>query len=250
VNVRAVNAESRTDQVAVRSAAGISRADIQAAVQEHFPEVLRAAPTESASLLFVVGPDGAVKRSERTQLRTRVTGTSPAPDAQVRVSELRAAGDGERMKTETENAMVDVISFAPGQMGPGRVEVLWIRELAPGDVATRVVVDSMRLPRRTAVRTAEQPTAAGEPSATMTAEQAAGYVSRYMPEVAANGTTAEFVWFLADAGGTIVDQGTSENSEPLNAVANGGFESVHVFSAETVMVNGHPVSVIYVRLKA
>ena len=70
-----------------------------------------------------------------------------------------------------------------------------------------------------------------------------------MPQVARDGTTAEFVWFLADAAGQVIRHGDTSTSQQLDAHAN-DLQNVQVFKGESVVINGHEVPVVYARLKA
>ena len=138
--------ESATGVVAMRSNVRISRAAIEAAVREHYPQVFRAAPTDRAHLLFVLDPEGRVVRHEQLRERT----PAPGGHAEVRVTqgqpsrERRAAGDREIM---------DVIDFAPGQMGAGRVEVVWIRNLTDEELRATRVTTRERVPAGAAPKT-------------------------------------------------------------------------------------------------
>ncbi|HEX6909718.1 MAG TPA: M56 family metallopeptidase [Longimicrobium sp.] len=117
----------------------ISRAAIDAAVRAHYPEVFTAAPTDHASLLFVIGEDGDVERHER--LRMRRPGPSPHEPAQALRSRARTAMDDE----SPEGTIADLVTFSPGQMGPGRVEVLWMRKLSEDQMVATVEVDTVRV---------------------------------------------------------------------------------------------------------
>jgi hypothetical protein len=221
--------------------AGISRADIERGVRAHYPEVFSAAPTDEASLLFVVNPDGTIQRHERVQLRRPGVAQSPPPETLGRVRQASKMSDD-----EMRQSMVDVVGFSPGQMGPGKVDVLWIRNLA---------VDELVTTRETRRERMEQPSGPSQlrvpqnSRLEITEAQAREYVARYLPEVAANGTTAEFVWIIADASGQVVEYGDSRNSEALNREPE-RIGNVQVFKTETLVFNGHPTSLVYVRLKA
>jgi hypothetical protein len=65
--------------------------------------------------------------------------------------------------------------------------------------------------------------------------------------VARNGTTAEYVWFLADASGRIIRRGDSQNEKEFYARAEG---EVLVFAPEYLRFNGHPVTVMYGRTES
>lgn len=281
---------SETAMVTEARASGvrISRAAIDAAVREHYPEVFSASAADTTMLMFMLNEAGEVQRHERMQMRRM--GAVPTDAAQ------RETMMSVRMEVDSrdpDNALIDLVTFAPGQMGPGRVEVIWVRELGDERLVTNVVVDTLRVPAgeqlRTPAATGERiyvdemiPTPAGaaptgeritipvdemraervpeasrmrtpapaqaQPSL-ITAEQARGYVERYMPQVARNGTDQEFVWFMADAGGAIVRHGDTRTSEALNAQVN-DLENVQVFKGESIVINGHPIPVIYARLKS
>ena len=234
----------RTEVSALTGARGsnvrISRAAIESAVRAHYPEVFRAAATDTSSLLFVIGEDGEIERHERTQMR-RSSGGAGEPPA---VQDARAT----RVKMDeanVRNATIDVVGFAPGQMGPGQVDVVWVRTLGADDLETTVQVDTLRMPAGENMRTM----VARMPQYDITAGQARGYVQRYMPQVARDGTTAEFVWFLADAAGQVIRHGDTSTSQQLDAHAN-DLQNVQVFKGESVVINGHEVPVVYARLKA
>ncbi|HEU4884538.1 MAG TPA: M56 family metallopeptidase [Longimicrobium sp.] len=239
-SMEAVRTETGTETVAMRSNAGISRADIERAVRAHYPEVFSAAPTDEASLLFVVNPDGSIERHERVQLRRPAAATFTPPETATRVRQAS------KMSTaEMRESMVDVVGFSPGQMGPGRVDVLWIRQLSPDQRVTT------RDTRRERVEQPEGPSQMRTPQNSrleITEAQAREYVVRYLPEVARNGTTEEFVWFIADAGGQVIEYGDSRNSEALNREPD-RIGNVQVFKTERLVFNGHPVGLVYVRLK-
>ena len=126
-----VRTETSTTVEEHTSGVRISRAAIDAAVRAHFPEVFRAAPADEASLLFVVNPDGTIARHERVQLRRTGVPPSDVPEAAAHVRQASKMSDD-----EMRQSMVDVVGFSPGQMGPGRVDVLWIRRLSPEDQVT------------------------------------------------------------------------------------------------------------------
>lgn len=226
--------------VPVSNGSGISRNAIEAAVRAHYPEVFSAAPTASASLLFVVDADGTIARHERVQTRrpggARATGPETAS---------RARQPSKMSSDEMRESMVDVVGFSPGQMGPGRVEVLWIRKLAAGQRVASTEAAREREPAGEATRFRQSP----ESQAEITAEQAREYVARYLPEVARNGTTAEFVWIIADARGQVLEYGDSDHSEALNRDTE-SIANVQVFRTESLVFNGHPVSLVYVTRKA
>ncbi|WP_420129266.1 M56 family metallopeptidase [Longimicrobium sp.] len=226
--------------MAMPNGSGISRSAIEAAVRAHYPEVFSAAPTASASLLFVVDTDGTIARHERVQLRRPGGAQATGPE-----TASRARQPSKMSSDEMRESMVDVVGFSPGQMGPGRVEVLWIRKLTPGQRVASTETTREREPAGQEPPFRESPTSKVE----ITAEQAREYVARYLPEVARNGTTAEFVWIIADASGQVLEYGDSDHSEALNrdmeSIAN-----VQVFKTESLVFNGHPVSLVYVTRKA
>lgn len=146
---------------------------------------------------------------------------------------------------ETSSSVADVVTFAPGQLGTGRVEVVWVRKLSPHEMVTITDVRRERMEQPSGPSQLRTPQNA---RLELTREQAREHVARHLPEVARNGTTAEFVWILADASGQVVEAGDSRNSDALNrdpeAIGN-----VQVFKGDNLLVNGHPVSLVYVRLK-
>lgn len=230
----ATTTESRVSHVR------ISRAAIDAAVRAHYPEVFQAAATDTSTLLFVLTPDGEVERHERVKMRRAGPAPANMAEAQGRWRETSGLSTEEMGST-----IVDIVGFTPGQMGPGFVEVLWIRRLAADPIVTTTERDTLRASGRTQFRT----TAPGAPrEAEITAEQARAYVERYMPQVARNGTTAEFVWFLADARGQIIRHGDAATSEAINSRVN-DLHAVQTFRGESVTINGHQIPVVYARLK-
>ncbi|HEX2076483.1 MAG TPA: M56 family metallopeptidase [Longimicrobium sp.] len=147
VSMAPARKESSTDVVAMQSSVRISRAAIEAAVREHYPDVFRAAATDEAHLLFVLDPTGRVERHERLRERTR------APDgyAEVRVT----PGEGswlDRREVEATD-VIDMVTFSPGQMGPGRVEVTWIRKLSPEELRATREVSRARVPAAAVLET-------------------------------------------------------------------------------------------------
>ncbi|HEU4752625.1 MAG TPA: hypothetical protein VFU47_05905, partial [Armatimonadota bacterium] len=78
-----------------------------------------------------------------------------------------AAGEDSRLERRESdpNQLVDVLSFSPGQMGPGKVEVVWLRNLSEEELRTTRVVTDMRVPAGTMPKvemTADERRAAGE----------------------------------------------------------------------------------------
>jgi beta-lactamase regulating signal transducer with metallopeptidase domain len=238
--MQSVRTETASDVAGMPGDAGISRADIERAVRAHYPEVFSAAPTEEASLLFVVNPDGSIDRHERVQARRVGVDLGTPPENATRVRQASKMSDD-----EMRQSMVDVVGFSPGQMGPGKVDVLWIRRLSP---ARRVMATERGGVR---VRQPEGSSRLREPQNSrleISLEQAREYVARYLPEVARNGTPAEFVWIIADASGQVVQYGDSRNSEALNRDQD-RIANVQVFKSESMVFNGHPVGLVYVRRK-
>ena len=90
--------------------------------------------------MFVLSLDGSIERHERLQMkRTR------SDAAQVQVQEL-AQVSGLRSRSPEEPAIMDVVTFSPGQMGPGRVEVVWNRKLSPDPLTTTTERSRERIP--------------------------------------------------------------------------------------------------------
>jgi hypothetical protein len=52
-----------------------------------------------------------------------------------------------------EHSLVDVVSFSPGRLGAGAVEVVWVRELRADQLTTTTTVDTTRAPAPSGVRT-------------------------------------------------------------------------------------------------
>jgi hypothetical protein len=241
VSMQPVRTERTTGVQAVSSGVRISRADIESAVRTHYPEVFSAAATETSTLMFVIAPGGEIEKHERVQMKR-----AGAPPTEVGAMQGRMRQPSAGMTArDAERSMTDVITFAPGQLAPGRVEVLWVRKLSPDELVTTTDVTRERR---------EQPAGRSELKTQQNAReditmaQAREYVARYLPEVARNGTRTEFVWILADARGEVVGYGDSDNAEELNRqVAN--FDNVQVFKGEQLVFNGHQVGLIYARLK-
>jgi hypothetical protein len=96
----------------------------------------------------VIGEDGAVERHERTQMRR--AGSAPA-DIEVGPERMKVRSELDRENLEA--TIVDLITFVPGEMGPGSVEVLWVRNLGASDLTLTTEVDSIRMPAGTRMRT-------------------------------------------------------------------------------------------------
>jgi beta-lactamase regulating signal transducer with metallopeptidase domain len=240
VSMQPVRTERASGIQAVYSGVRMSRSAIETAVRANYPDVFSAAATDTSTLLFVLTPGGEIERHERVQMRNMSARPMDGAEMQRRWSESTGLST-----PETERSMVDVVSFQPGQMGPGRVEVLWVRMLSPDEMVT------MRDTRHERV---EQP--AGPPQfrtmqnaqAQITVDQARELVVRYLPEVARNGTPAQSVWFVTDARGEVVAYGDG-NDDRLNQYAE-RVDNVQVFKGEKLVFNGHEVGVVYVRIKA
>lgn len=237
-SIESVHGASTGDRAIAPS--GISRNAIESAVRAHYPEVFSAAATETSSLLFVVNPDGTIERHERVQMRRPGVAQSAPPETATRVRQASKMSDD-----EMRESMVDVVGFSPGQMGPGRVEVLWIRKLSPRERVATTETQRVRVPAGEEPKFRVQQ----NPSVSITREQARELIVRYMPEVVRNGPVTESVWIIADARGQVVAYGDSRNSEELNR-AEHDVDNVQVFSGENLAFNGRQVSLIYVRLKA
>lgn len=257
-----IRTEARTERVAMASAGGISRAEIQAAVRRHYPEVLRAAATDTSTLMFVIAPSGEIERHSRMELRRKSSAPERLEEAQARVGEEA----GLPRRQAAASTIIDAVTFQPGQMGPGLVEVLWVRTLGEAQVSTRTQLELERSSRETERESTEMEresseaeqasretafrTGAPNRQETMiTADQARELVQQYLPQVARGGTDAEFVWFLADADGRIVGHGDSGNSHPINTRQPEEYENVQGFGGDVITLNGHEIPVVYVRLK-
>ncbi|MEW5931730.1 MAG: M56 family metallopeptidase, partial [Gemmatimonadota bacterium] len=124
------------------------------AVTRHFPEVLTEGVEPNTVLTFVVDHRGEVVHSSRARAETFVASQggdaaariAPAPDGagtrvrlrgssvMAEVAErprfrMSAARDVEVDPGQIES--VDVMKFRPGMMGPGAVDVIWIRKRDP-----------------------------------------------------------------------------------------------------------------------
>ncbi|HEX5869714.1 MAG TPA: M56 family metallopeptidase [Longimicrobium sp.] len=241
VDLQPVGTRAGTEMVVVPSNVRISRGAIETAVRTHYPEVLRGAATDTSTLMFVIAPGGEIERHERIHMKRM--GARPTEQAQVQQRWKQSTGLSDH---ESARSVVDVVGFAPGQMGPGRVEVVWVRKLSPDELVTTTETgrERVRQPGDTQFRTG----APRQPEWEITAQQAREYVARYLPAVARNGTTAEFVWIIADADGQVLEYGDSNDSEPLNRDQE-RIGNVQVFKGENLVFNGHEVGLIYVRLK-
>jgi beta-lactamase regulating signal transducer with metallopeptidase domain len=136
--------EATAGVVAMQSNVRISRAAIEAAMREHYPEVFRAAATDQASLLFVLDPAGKVVRHER--LRERV----PAPEAYMNVRVVPGEGSPLDRRRVDPAELIDMVTFSPGQLGAGRVEVVWIRNLSEEELRATRMATGVRVPAGTA----------------------------------------------------------------------------------------------------
>jgi beta-lactamase regulating signal transducer with metallopeptidase domain len=158
-----------TTTTEARSGVRIARADIDAAIRAHYPEVFSAAPTDTASLLFVIGEDGEVQRHER--LRRRRPGPTPAV---APADELRTRARTPMGGANPAGAIADHVTFSPGQMGPGRVEVMWMRMVSGDELTTVVEVDPVPVRAGETVLTTTVGTArvAGQPAQATTVQTA------------------------------------------------------------------------------
>ncbi|HEX2209950.1 MAG TPA: M56 family metallopeptidase [Longimicrobium sp.] len=240
VSVQPVRAESGSTMAAVPSSVRISRAAIESAVREHYPDVLQGAATDTATLMFVITPEGEIERHDRIQMRRMSARPTEAGEVQRRWRQSTGL-----RRPEVESSVVDVVTFSPGQMGAGRVEVVWVRKLSPDQMATATGVhrEAMqqpasgsreRVPRNAAVQ--------------ITREQAREHVARYFPQVTRGESTPESVWIISDASGQVVAYGDDGNSEQLNRVSD-DVDNIQVFKGENLVFNGRQVGLIYVRLK-
>lgn len=243
VSMEPVLNESSSVLVAAPSNVRISRDAIQAAVREHYPQVFSGAATDTTTLLFVLAPSGEIERHDRIHMKRM--GRQPAISLgadEVQRQWRESTGLTDR---ETSSSVADVIAFAPGQLGPGRVEVVWVRKLSPDEMVTTTDMRRERTEQPSGLSPLRTPRNA---RLEITREQAREQIARHLPEVARNGTTAEFVWILADASGEVVETGDSRDSAPLNRDPD-AIGNVQVFKADNLVVNGHPVALVYVRLK-
>ncbi len=219
-----------TEELLSLLGSGVHREAIIAAVRAHYPEVLRAVATDTAHLLFVQSSDGEILRHARTE---RGLDVGPEPEAGAR---LRA--EARLTEAEGEVSVTDFVRFGPGELGPGRVEVAWMRHVPAGDAVVITEVDTITAPQPR-VRVAQQPE--------ISLEQAREYVERYMPDVARSGTTAESVWFLADADGQVVQYGEDGFDEIWDA-NRANLPTVLIFPGQSLVINGHEIPVAYARL--
>jgi hypothetical protein len=240
VSMQPVRTERTMAVQAVSSGVRISRADIESAVRAHYPEVFSAAATDTSTLMFVIAPGGEIAHHARVQMKRA---GAPSVDA-AEIERLQQSSTGVRTR-DVEHSITDVVTFAPGQLAPGRVEVLWVRNLSPDEVVTTTDVARERREQPAGPSQLRTPQNARED---ISMAQAREFVVRYLPEVARNGTRAEFVWILADARGEVVGYGDSDNAEELNRQVD-NFDYVQVFKGEQLVFNGHQVGLIYARLK-
>ncbi|HEX2076485.1 MAG TPA: hypothetical protein VHG08_02215 [Longimicrobium sp.] len=195
--------------------------EMVAAVRAHYPEVFHAAPTDSTALMFVLAPDGSVQRHQRLsawQIGKVHEGRYDTWPALVGLS-------GYEIIASTRQ----VSSFAPGVLGPGQVELVWVH------LRTRRQRDSITMAdaeRSLRWRREEQ----------MRSELMRDLVVEHMPEVAARGTTADFVWFFLDHDGTVLHHGTSSDPD-LSSRSFGYYPSgVRVYD-QVIVLNGHRIKV-------
>jgi beta-lactamase regulating signal transducer with metallopeptidase domain len=240
VDVQPVHTNSRVEVVPVQSNVRISRNAIEAAVRKHYPQVFSGAATDTTTLMFVLAPGGEIERHERIYMKRM--GVAPTSGGEVQQRWRQSTGLTDR---ETSSSVADVVAFAPGQLGTGRVEVVWVRKLSADELVTTTDVQRERMEQPSGPTQFRTPQNA---RLEITREQAREHIARHLPEVARNGTTAEFVWIIADAGGEVVETGDSRNSEALNRDPD-AIGNVQVFK-DDLLVNGHPVALVYVRLKA
>ncbi|HEX6371596.1 MAG TPA: M56 family metallopeptidase [Longimicrobium sp.] len=240
VSMQPVRTEARTDLAVVPSGIRIARSDIESAVRAHYPEVFAGAATDTSTLMFVLAPGGGIERHER--LRMKRMGVRPTQGGEVQQRWRESTGLSDR---ESASSVVDVVTFAPGQMGAGRVEVVWVRRLSPEEMVTITATRRERVQQPAGPSGFRVPQ---NPKVSITREQARELVVRHMPEVARNGPVTESVWIIADASGRVVAYGDSRNSEPLTRVED-DVDNVQVFSGEALVFNGRQVGLIYVRLK-
>ena len=241
VDVQPVKTESGSELVPVPSNVRISRGAIESAVRAHYPQVFSGAPTDTTTLMFVLAPGGEIERHERIYMKRM--GAQPVIAANVQGQWRQSTGLSDR---ETASSVADVVTFAPGQLGTGRVEVVWVRKLSADELVTTTDV------RRERMEQPSGPTRFRTPQNArleITRDQAREQIARHLPEVARNGTTAEYVWIIADASGEVVETGDSRDSEALSRDPD-AIGNVQVFKGENLLVNGHPVALVYVRLKA
>lgn len=130
VSMQPLRTRTENVLVGVPSTARISRAEIETAVREHYPDVLRAAATDTSALLFVINPDGGIQRHERLQVK-RMSDRPLAAGELQRVRQSAALRDA-----EVAGSVMDVLNFSPGQLGAGRVEVVWVRRFSPEQLTT------------------------------------------------------------------------------------------------------------------
>lgn len=239
VSMRPVRTETGTGVVAVASNVRISRAAIENAVRTYYPETFTRAATDSSALMFVLGENGQVERHERLQAKR--AGTPPAGGGEGPTRLRQPTG---LSQSDSERSIMDVVSFSPGQMGPGFVEVLWVRRLSAAELAVTTDVRTERVRQPGPERQRQRQ----DPEWEITREQAREHVVRYFPQVARGDATPQSVWIIADARGQVVAYGDDRNSEPLHR-ASDDIDNVQVFKSENLVFNGHPVGLIYVRLK-
>lgn len=204
------------------------------AIERFYPEILTRGAGENAELVFVVGGDGEVVEHHLTR---RPAAPADAAHGGRRALTMRRL---EELRVRPESIeRVDVASIRPGMMGPDAFSLVWIQQRPSGE------------PREALDTRAWVPSVAAdpqEPSAAVLRE----HVARYLPEVAARGTSSEFVYFVVDAAGAVVahGEGGPGQAEGLEGRDPATIESVRIFKGAQVRVNGHDVSVLWMRLKA
>ena len=218
-----------TEQVylAKGAADGMQPAELtpRQAIERYYPDVFTRGAGENTRLLFVVSAGGEVLSHQRTAV-------VPEPGADGR-GEAIALRTMEGLDIPVESVeRINVLRVPAGMMGPDRFELVWIQQLpSPASAAGGAVSG-------TSVQ------ADDAPPADLVRER----IARYMPNVAARGTTAEYVWFVVDPAGEVVAHGDSRDAagmrRDLDAIAR-----IHVLKGERVVVNGHPVPVIWLQLR-
>lgn len=162
-----------------------------------------------------------------------------------------------RLSAEGRVESARVLTASHPSFGDPALEALRLARFRPATVDGRPVPYALTLPLRFSLprvgeghaAPAEAPEISSAPDAAPAAAAAArALIERHMPEVAARGTSAAYVWFVTDATGAVVAHGDEASRDEMHPDPD-AIESVEMFRGRSVVVNGHPVPVIWVRLK-
>ncbi|MBB4637250.1 M56 family metallopeptidase [Longimicrobium terrae] len=266
------------DRVFSSSGGGAAQASLtpREAMQRYYPEVIARGPGSQDQFVFVIGADGAVQEHRRAA-------TTRGPGGQVQVSGLDELQASANLIASVDVMKMTEGQMGPGALNIIWVQMKGEGEAvaaAPAGGASRVEfrvtetvptaagsASNITIRRTDAAQSASpadaratevtiRATGTGEARATSSFTSGAGTaqqvdagavraaVQQHMPGVAANGTTSEYVWFVANAAGQVVSFG--ETTSGMNGAINpDNIASVQVFKGESMTINGHEVPVIW-----